>query len=125
MNHCRSGIIFIQNTKHDNIFWVCSFACIFFTDYVAYIYSTLTTTPRTELKLVEEELKEQVPDPLHCMLEKESKEDAIMKYQQRKEKETVICPPTCTGHKRIKLFLLFFSREGGEVDFLKDRNHIR
>ena len=44
------------------------------TDYVADIYSTLTTTPRTDLRLVEEELKEQVPDPLHCILEKESKE---------------------------------------------------
>ena len=31
------------------------------------------------------------------LAEKESREDAISKYTQQKEKETVICPPTCTG----------------------------
>ena len=40
---------------------------------------------------------------IHTMLvEKESKEEAITKYRQRKEKETVICPPTCTGIIIIK-----------------------
>ena len=38
-----------------------------------------------------------VPAPLHSMLEKESKKDAISKYQARKQKETIIVPPTCTG----------------------------
>ena len=64
---------------------------LFFTDYVA-----LTTTPKEELKSLAEDLKEEVPAPLHTMLvEKESKEEAITKHKQRKEKETVICPPTC------------------------------
>ena len=71
---------------------------LFFTDYVVDIYEILTTTPKEELKSLAEELKQDVPDPLHTMLvEKESKEEAITKYRQRKEKETVICPPTCTG----------------------------
>lgn len=70
----------------------------FFTDYVAHIYQTLTTTPRAELKLLVEDLKQEVPQPLHTMLvDKESREEAITKYKQRKELETVICPPTCTG----------------------------
>ena len=66
-------------------------------DYVADIYNTLMTAPRTELKALENELKGEVPAPLHSMLEKESKEDAILKHQARKQKETVTCPPTCTG----------------------------
>ncbi len=67
-------------------------------DYVADLYQTLTTTPRAELKLLEEELKQEVPEPLHTMLaEKEDKEEAINKYKRRKEMETVIIPPTCPG----------------------------
>ena len=54
-------------------------------------------TPRQELKQLEEELKQQVPEPMHSMLEKESREDAIQKHKSRKLKETVIVPPTCTG----------------------------
>ena len=77
------------------------FVLALLTDYVADIYLTLTTTPREDLNLLVEELKEQVPDALHSMLEKESKEEAILKYQQRKEKETVICPPTCAGCELI------------------------
>lgn len=67
-----------------------------FIDYVADIYNTLMTAPRAELKALENELKQEVPAPMHSMLEKESKEDAILKHQARKQKETVICPPTCT-----------------------------
>ena len=73
-------------------------SALFFTDYVVDIYETLTTTPKEELKSLAEKLKQDVPDSLHTMLvEKEIKEEAIAKYRQRKEKETVICPPTCTG----------------------------
>ena len=79
-------------------------SALFFTNYVVDIYDTLTTTPKEELKSLAEDLKEEVPAaPLHTMLvEKESKEEAITKYRQRKEKETVICPPTCTGIIIIK-----------------------
>ena len=68
-----------------------------FIDYVADIYNTLMTAPRAQLKALENELKQEVPAPLHSMLEKESKEDAILKHQFRKQKQTVVCPPTCTG----------------------------
>lgn len=57
----------------------------------------MVTTPRQELKLLEEELKQNVPEPLHSMLEKETKDEAIDKHKARKQKETVICGPTCTG----------------------------
>ena len=71
---------------------------LFFTDYVLNIYDTLTTNPKKELKSLAEELKEEVPAPLHTMLvEKESKEEAITKCRQRKEKDTVMCPSSCTG----------------------------
>ena len=69
-----------------------------FTDYVADIYETITTTPRAELRVLAEELKREVLEPVHTMLvDKETKEDAVAKYKKRKEMETVICPPTCTG----------------------------
>ncbi|CAH3144934.1 unnamed protein product, partial [Porites evermanni] len=68
-------------------------------DYVADIYDILTKTPRAELKLLEEELKGEVPDAINTMLDRESREDAISKYQTRKEKTTVLCPPTCPGKK--------------------------
>ena len=58
--------------------------------------SLKSTRPRQELKQLEEELKQQVPEPMHSMLEKESREDAIQKHKSRKLKETVV-PPTCTG----------------------------
>ena len=51
-------------------------------------------------QLVEDELNQEVPDHLHSMLEKESKEEAIAKHQARKEKETVIVPPTCPGKQK-------------------------
>jgi len=70
----------------------------FWIDYVADIYQTLTTSPRAELKLLEEKLKQEVPEPVHTMLaEKEDREEAISKYKRQKEMETLICPPTCPG----------------------------
>ena len=66
--------------------------------YVTKIYDTLMTTPREELQRLEDELKSQVPEPLHNMLkDKESKDEAKEKFLSRKERETVICPPTCSG----------------------------
>ena len=55
------------------------------------------STPRQQLKAVEEELDQETPPPMHSMLEKQDRDEAIDKYKQRKNKETVICPPTCTG----------------------------
>ena len=58
----------------------------------------MTGTPREELNRIRDELAEERPDALHTMLpEKEDKEAAKTKYKQRKEKETVLCPPTCSG----------------------------
>jgi len=66
-------------------------------DYVSELYITLTTTPRAELARMVTELKQSTPEPMHSMLDKEPKEAATQKYWSRKEKETVICPPTCSG----------------------------
>lgn len=73
---------------------------VFLLDYVADIFETLTTTSKADLKSMAEELKDEElkDEPLHTMLaEKESREEAIAKYRQRKEKVTTICPPTCSG----------------------------
>ena len=72
--------------------------CFFLLDYVADIFETLTTTPKVDLKSMAEELKQEVPEPLQTMLaKKESREGAIAKYRQGKEKVTAMCPPTCSG----------------------------
>ena len=71
---------------------------LFLSDYVAELYDTLTGTPREVLSRIRDELAEAKPNALHTMLpEKEDKETAKNKYKQRKEKETVLCPPTCSG----------------------------
>ena len=66
-------------------------------EYVNEIYQTMIKTPRQELKQLEEELKQQVPEPMHSLLEKELREAAIQKHKSRKLKATVIVPPTCKG----------------------------
>ena len=71
---------------------------IFSPDYVTELYQTMMSTPRADLKYIEDELNNKVPDSLQsAFIEKESKEGAKEKYRSRKEKETVICPPTCLG----------------------------
>ena len=69
----------------------------YYPDYVADIYDILTKTTRAELKLLEEELKGEVPDPINTISDRESREGTLSKYQTRKEKTTVLCPPTCPG----------------------------
>lgn len=66
-------------------------------DYVAEIYQAMVTTSRQDLEQVANDLKEIVPGAMHTMLEKKTKEEAIKKHLERKQKETVICPPTCSG----------------------------
>ncbi len=58
----------------------------------------MTTTPRKELKTIKDKLEKDTPEALHNMLpEKENKEEAKNKYKSRKNKVTVLCPPTCSG----------------------------
>ncbi|XP_044178092.1 uncharacterized protein LOC122960162 [Acropora millepora] len=72
--------------------------------YVAEIFNTLVTTPRGELKQLRDELKAQVPQPIHSMLrDKESIADAKEKFLHRKNKETTICPPTCSDAELTQL----------------------
>ena len=61
----------------------------------------LFDTPKEELQTIKDELNAKVLEPLHRMLkDKESKEEAIAKHHARKEKETVIVPPTCSGKQK-------------------------
>lgn len=71
---------------------------IYSSGYVAEIYDILITTPREDLNILKDELTAQVPEPLHSLFkDKESKAEAKEKYLSRKKRETVICPPTCSG----------------------------
>lgn len=69
---------------------------------MADVYEFLMSTPRQDLKEIEEGLQDEVPLPLHTMLEKESKNVALEKYRSRQQKETLIFPPTCTGESLSK-----------------------
>jgi len=56
---------------------------------------------------LEDELKTEVPEPLHNMLkDKESKVEAMEKFLSRKKRETNICPPTCSGTPSSTLSVL-------------------
>jgi hypothetical protein len=67
-------------------------------DYVNEIFTMMVTTPRKELELLQKELYSKVPEPMcHSFDDKEDKQDAKQKYKERKDKETVFCPATCTG----------------------------
>ena len=71
---------------------------VYSSGYVAKIYDILITTPREDLDILKDELTAQVPEPLHSLLkDRESKVEAKEKYLSRKKRETVICPPTCSG----------------------------
>ena len=71
---------------------------IYSSGYVAKIYDILVTTSREDLAVLKDELTAQVPEPLHSLLkDKESKAEAKENYLSRKKRETVICPPTCSG----------------------------
>lgn len=73
-------------------------SCLELLEYVGKLFNTLINTQREELQALADELKENVPQPLHTMLpEKENPEAAKAKYLLRKQKVTEICPPTCTG----------------------------
>ena len=68
-------------------------------DYVAEIYETMVTTSRADLKVIKDELNADVPEPLYNMfIEKENELEAKEKHKLRKNKETVMCPPTCSGN---------------------------
>lgn len=85
-------------------------------DYVNEIYKTLMKTPRKELTLLQKELYSNVPEPMcNSFDNKEDKADAKTNYLERKNKETVFCPATCTGEK--DMFLDPFNREQGNSSY--------
>ena len=56
------------------------------------------------MAVLEKELKKDVPDPLHTILEnKQERDDAIEKFISRKGKTTAIVPATCTGKLTLDL----------------------
>lgn len=75
------------------------------------LFDALTTTSRDDLEKIRKEIENDVPEPLHSMLEKENGSDAIKKYKERKTKKNIICPPTCTGIKNTILFTSFMNKK--------------
>lgn len=67
-------------------------------DYVGELFEAMKSISRKDRQSIEKELDEQVPQPMHSMLEKQDKQEALTKYKERKEKEIVICPPTCSSN---------------------------
>ncbi|XP_020908700.1 uncharacterized protein LOC110246675 [Exaiptasia diaphana] len=65
-------------------------------EYVKDIYKNLIETPRDHLRVLKIELEAEVPEAMNTMNEKENKHEAIRKYMERKEAQTLLCPPTCT-----------------------------
>ena len=77
-------------------------------DYVAEIYQAVVTTSIQDLGQVANDLKEIIPGAMHTMLENKTKEEAIKKHQERKQKETVPLPfPPCSGNEDLRQRLLF------------------
>lgn len=70
----------------------------YFKEYVADIFECLITTPRQELKVIRDEMKDTTPEPRYHMLECEPKEEAIRKHKLRQEKQTTLVPATCSGN---------------------------
>ena len=62
-------------------------------DYVAEIYQAMVTTSRQDLGQVANDLKEIFPGAMHTMMESKTKEEAMKKHQERKQKETMSPPP--------------------------------
>ena len=54
------------------------------------------------MKDLEAELRANNPEPRKSMMECERKEESIEKYKSRKQLETAICPPTCSGNFSTK-----------------------
>jgi hypothetical protein len=65
-------------------------------EYVAEIFSTLVSTNRKSLEETEKKLKEDIPEHMHTMLEKQDKNESVQIYKSRKAKQHVIVPPTCS-----------------------------
>ena len=94
-------------TMNSNVLTKLSIICLSncFLDYVSEIFNTLACTKHKELKVLAEELKKDVPDPLHTMLgDKQTKDEAIEKFISRKGKTTALVPPTCSGMSTCLLF---------------------
>ena len=70
-------------------------------DYVEEIFSTMTEAIQNEnLKDAIDDLKKQTPPPMHTMLDKQSREEAIAKRKARDSMTCADIPPTDPGNKQ-------------------------
>ena len=72
---------------------------ITFSEYVEDIYQTyLVAWEKNQLKVTMQELSAMNPPPMNTMLEKQAREEAIMKRTERKGKTAKDVPPTTPGN---------------------------
>ena len=71
-------------------------------DYVDEIYTTFLNSGGETLKHAYKALVDMTPARMNTMLEKQSRDDAIAKMQQRKGTVTVDVPPTAPGNYHTK-----------------------
>ena len=68
-----------------------------FLDYVEDILQTLVKATKEELKKAAADLKKKSPAPMNTMLEKQSKDEAMKKKDDRSKMVTEDVPPTTPG----------------------------
>lgn len=74
-------------------------------DYVEDVYQAfLVAEQREQLKDAMQELHDMNPPPMNTMLEKQSREEAIQKRTERKEKTVQDVPPTTPGNVHSKIY---------------------
>ena len=84
--------LYLQTQKH------ITRLCDALTDNNLIIFEMMVSTPRADLTFIEDELSAKIPEPLHSKFaDKEDQNEDKERYKARKNKETVICPPTCSG----------------------------
>lgn len=72
---------------------------ITFSEYVEDIYQTyLVAQEKSQLEVAMQELSAMNPPPMNTMLERQAREEAVMKRTERKGKTVKDVPPTTPGN---------------------------
>lgn len=70
---------------------------LFFSDYVEEIFQTFLNASKDELVNAAAKLSEKTPAPMNTMLEKQSRDEAMKKKEERSQMVVKDVPPTTPG----------------------------
>lgn len=77
------------------------YSCLFYIEitkgYVEEVFNVIMEASKEDTKTARDELKKKTPPPMHEMLDKQSKKEAIAKREERKKMVTQNVPPTAPG----------------------------